>query len=91
MSGGNNQDRYIALIPMIKGIDCNHWHDQIEKCFFFKNQIDLFDCYLLIMNNQVYINFNIRKELSRKFVDFVLNNLPKRQKDYKKRFFVYNT
>jgi hypothetical protein len=87
MAGGNNQDRYIVELPMIKDVDHNHWQTQLEQCFFFNNQIDLFDCYLTMMNNQVYINFNIRKELSRKYVDFVVNNLPKKKKDYKKRFF----
>ena len=89
MIGGNNQDRYIVLIPMVKNTNINSWHEQINSCFFFSNQITLFDCYLLTMNNQLYVNYNIRKPLSIKFVDFILNNLPKTKKDNKKRFFVY--
>lgn len=63
------------------------WCAYLTELFFFKNQNDVFDCYLVILNDKVYLSYNPTIGLSQDYVDFLFNNLPKNPLDKKPRFF----
>jgi hypothetical protein len=63
------------------------WMIHLTKIFFYKNQKEAFDCYLIELNNEVHISYNRKNALSCEFCDFIFNNLPKTKKDKKRRVF----
>ena len=79
--------RNIVELPIIKAYDDDviDWHDHIANCYFFKNQHQIFDCFLCILNKKVYINYNCRHHLSINFMEFVVATLPKNKRDKKRR------
>jgi hypothetical protein len=84
----NKHDRYIVEIPNpIKSINVDEWFEKLQICYFYGKQNYLFDCFIYMINKQVHINFNTKKQLSRDFVDFVFATLPKNKKDKKRRVF----
>lgn len=84
----NKHDRYVVEIAnLIKSIDVDEWFEKLKECYFYDKQESLFDCFIYMINNQVNLNFNTKKQLSRDFVEFMLATLPKNKKDKKRRRF----
>ena len=84
----NKHDRYVVEIAnLIKSIDVDEWFEKLKECYFYDKQESLFDCFIYMINNQVNLNFNTKKQLSRDFVEFVLATLPRNKKDKKRRVF----
>ncbi len=67
--------------------DYMDWLKRVHAIFFFKNQSELFDCYLTTLNKQVYISYNQDVRISIEFAHFVRDNLPKNIRDNKKRYY----
>ena len=80
-------DRYVIELPIINGLNIEEWYNRVQDCYFFKNQSQIFDCFLTIMNKKLYLSFNTKSALSRSFMEFVIYTLPTKQKDKKRRFF----
>lgn len=84
----NKHDRYVVEIAnLIKSINVDEWFEKLKECYFYDKQESLFDCFIYMINNQVNLNFNTKKQLSRDFVEFMLATLPKNKKDKKRRCF----
>ena len=62
-------------------------YDKLNSMYFFKNQNELFDCYLILMNDKVYINYNIKNSISIDFMKFVRLTAPTNIKDKKRKFY----
>jgi hypothetical protein len=86
------KDKDIVELPVLRYYEkfedgITQWYAQIEQIYFFKNQTDVFDCYLLILNNKLYISYRVSSNLSYNFMKFVLNTLPKNPKQKKRKFY----
>ena len=86
------QDRNIVELPILKYYKKSEsahelWFNHIETIYFFKNQSELFDCYLTILNKTVCLSYNIRNSLSFDFMQFVTKSVPTNPRDKKKRFY----
>ncbi len=87
-----NQNRRILELPTpyqytLGGPDFLDWMQRINDMFFYKNQSDLFNCYLTTLNKKVYISYDQESRLSINFAHFVRDNLPKNIRDKKRRSF----
>ena len=86
------KNRYIIEIPIpmhYKQHDDAHekWMSQLNKIYFFSNQHEVFDCFLVKMNKEIFISYNVDLERSFDFTQFVLKTLPKNLKEKKRKFY----
>jgi hypothetical protein len=86
------QDRAIIELPVPLNYKAYEdyqfkWFEQLERVFFYKSQKELFDCFLIMMNKEVFVSYNFNNTLSFNFSQFILKNLPKNIRDQKKRFY----
>jgi hypothetical protein len=63
------------------------WIEQLEGVYFFGNQRVIFDCHLMMLNKDCFLNYNTQNDLSFNFTKFVLSTLPNNIRDKKKRFY----
>ncbi len=87
-----NQNRRILELPLpyqytLGDQNFLDWLQKINDMFFYKNQSELFDCYLTTLNKKVYISYDQEARLSINFAHFVRDNLPKNIRDKKRRSF----
>lgn len=85
--------RNIVPIPILKYYSkfpdgSLKWLLQLSNIFFYHNQAAAFDCYLIILNNEVHIAYNRKAVLSCDFCDFIFRNLPKHPRDKRKKVFL---
>ena len=85
-------DRKILELPMIKPFNSDpsgylEWMKYISTLYFFKNQHEVFSCFLTDLNQKVYISYSDKINISRDFAHFVLLTLPKVKRDKRKRFY----
>jgi hypothetical protein len=86
------KDRNIIEIPLpvhFRAMNDGYlkWQEQLETVFFFSNQKDVFDCYLISLNKEIFVNYNTKNTLSFNFTQWMLKTLPKNVRDKKKRFY----
>jgi len=86
------KDRNIIEIPLpahFRAMNDGYlkWQKQLETVFFFSNQKDVFDCYLISLNKEIFVNYNTKNTLSFNFTQWMLKTLPKNVRDKKKRFY----
>ena len=55
--------------------------------YFFSNQNELFDCFLVLLNKEVFISYEYTNPLSVDFMKFVVKTLPTNKLEKKKRFY----
>jgi|688.fasta_scaffold05898_6 hypothetical protein len=86
------KDKDIVELPMLRYYEkfddgITKWFAQVQNMFFFKNQTDVFDCYLLILNDKLYLSYRVSNNLSYNFMKFVLKELPKNPQHKKRKFY----
>lgn len=83
------QDKNVTEIPIIAyyGGDYKAWFNHLNSVFFFKNQDEVFSCFLFTMNKSVFLSYNPDIKLSHEYMKFVLAFYPKNYRDKKRRYF----
>lgn len=63
------------------------WFDVLTKMYFYKNQAEIFDCFLQILNHKVFICLDTKNKFARQYAAFILHTAPTNIKDKKRRIF----
>ena len=66
---------------------CTEWYNKLYAMYFFSNQNELFDCFLVLLNKEVFIYYEYTNPLSVDFMKFVVKTLPTNKLEKKKRFY----
>jgi hypothetical protein len=63
------------------------WYKKLQDMYFFGNQSELFDCFLIVLSDGVFITYNTQKYLSIDFMLYVRKTLPDNPRDKRKRYY----